>query len=51
MISSTHSNSSLGRTLSVRDVLMDPGEDEEFDPNDFEDTRVELHNLGHNLVS
>lgn len=30
---------------------MDPGDDEEFDRNDFDETRVELHNLGHNLTS
>ena len=43
-------NGKLGKTICIRDVIMDPGDDEEFDPTDFEDTRLELQNLGHNLV-
>ena len=36
---------------SIRDVIVEPQDDEEFIDDDFEDTRMELKSCGHNLVS
>lgn len=39
--------------INISDILLDPGDDDEyiFDTDNFEDTRIELLNAGHNLVS
>ena len=47
---SEYSRSNHGGRESIRDFIMDPGDDEEFDPSEFVETRIQLHNLDHNLV-
>jgi hypothetical protein len=37
-------------SLEIKDVIMDPGDDEEFDSEEFIETRLELENSCHNLV-
>lgn len=39
------------RAISILDIILDPGDDEEFDASDYEETRLELRAAGHNLVS
>ena len=40
----------IGKTIVIRDVILDPGDDEEFDASDYQEIRLELLHLGHNLV-